>query len=269
MLCWYKKFWQSSILRDSGDSKSERQWWQNQPVWSRITKSILIEKDVWDFILTGPRPPHQNPRLWTKEIKEDCMAVDITQKIIWESVSNQVAFNIMDLKDPKEMWDKLISICTEVGQGVVYSILQELLHYPKINKLKGYKKPVMQIFAKVRYLCKRLWTAMTPRRDFWDSIAIVIALDFLHKDLDTTTTSLLETGDEMIDQIQSILQSKEARNISKRATGEGIDNLAMAFRNNNAPKRKANSHKEYYNCHKLGHFGRDCPLPDRRLNQST
>ncbi len=40
----------------------------------------------------------------------------------------------MDLKDPKEMWNKLKSICTEVSQGVIYSILQELLYYPKITK---------------------------------------------------------------------------------------------------------------------------------------
>ena len=104
---------------------------------------------------------------------------------------------------------------------------------------------------------------MTPGRDLWDTIAIVIALDSLHKDFDTTIASLLETGDKMIDQIQSILQSKKAKNISKRAIGESIGNLGMAFRNNNVPKRKTNSHKKCYNCHKLGHFGRDCPLLDR------
>lgn len=83
------------------------------------------------------------------------MAVDIAQRIIREGVSNQIAFNIIDLKNLKKMWDKLKSICIKVDQGVVYSILQELLYYPKINKPKGYEKPVMQIFAKVRYLCKR------------------------------------------------------------------------------------------------------------------
>ena len=107
---------------------------------------------------------------------------------------------------------------------------------------------------------------MTSRRDLWDTIAIVIALNSLHKDFDTTTASLLKIRDKTIDQSESILQSKEAKNISKQATEEGIGNLAMAFKNNNASKKKTNSHKECYNYHKLGHFGRDCSLPDRQLN---
>lgn len=112
-----------------------------------ITKSMLIEKDVWGLIETGPRPIRENPRLWGKEIKEDRMAIGIARRIIVEVVNDQIAFNIMDLEDPKDMWTKLKSICSEVGQGVVYSILQELPNYPRINKPKGYDKPVMQIFA--------------------------------------------------------------------------------------------------------------------------
>ncbi len=71
------------------------------------------------------------------------MAVGTAQHMIREGVSDQISFNIMDLKDLKEMWDIFKSIYTKVGQGVVYSILQELLYYPKITKPKGYDKPVM------------------------------------------------------------------------------------------------------------------------------
>ena len=130
-------------------------------------------------------------------------------------MSDQITLNIIDLKDLKEMWDKFKSIYNEIGQRVVYSILQELLHYPKITKPKRYEKPVMQIFAKVRYLYKRLQTTMTLGQDLWDMIAIVIALDSLYDNFNTTTANLLEVGNKTIDQIQSILQSKKAKNISK------------------------------------------------------
>lgn len=116
----------------------------------------MIEKDIWDLVSTGPRPEQQNPHLFAKEVKEDRMAIGIAQEIITKGVSDQIAFNIMDLEDPREMWNMLRNICSEIGQGVVYSILQELFNYPQINKPKVYDKPVMQIFAEVRYLCKRL-----------------------------------------------------------------------------------------------------------------
>ncbi len=50
-------------------------------------------------------------------------------------------------------------------------------------------------------------------------------------------TSLLESGDKTINQIQSILQSREVKNISKQVT-EAIKDLAMAFRNDGEYKRK-------------------------------
>lgn len=139
------------------------------------------------------------------------MAIGITQQIIREDVSDQIAFNIMDLKGLKEIWNKLKNICTEVGQGLVYLILQDLLNYPKITKLKGYEKPVMQLFAKVKYPYKCLCSATTLGRDLWDTIAIVIALDSLHADFDTTTASLLQTGDKMIYQTQSIFSVERSQ----------------------------------------------------------
>lgn len=107
----------------------------------------------------------------------------------------------MDLENLKEMSDKLKSIYTEVGQEVVCSIPQKILHYPKISKPKEYEMLVIQIFVEMKYLCKHIQTAMTPERDLWDTIGIVIALDFLHKDFDTTTTSFLKIGDKTINQI--------------------------------------------------------------------
>ena len=113
------------------------------------------------------RSPTQTSKLYfvLKRGQKDQIAVEIARQIILEDINYQIAFNIMDLEDPKEIWEKLTSICSEIGQDIVYSIFQELFNYPKINKPKGYDKPVMQIFAEVWYLCKHFQTAMTLRRD--------------------------------------------------------------------------------------------------------
>lgn len=79
---------------------------------------------------------------------------------------------------------------------------------------------------------------MTPDRDLWDTITIVIALDTQYNNFDTTTTSLLKTSNKTIDQIQSILQLKEAKTLSKRFTG-AVKDIAMVFRDNYSGKKKA------------------------------
>ncbi len=78
---------------------------------------------------------------------------------------------------------------------------------------------------------------MTERRDLFDTIAIVIALDKLHNDFDTATGSILETGDKSIDEIFTIIQSKGAKFKSKQAT-RNIGDAAMAFCAP-TPKRKS------------------------------
>lgn len=73
----------------------------------------------------------------------------------------------------------------------------------------------MSVFADVQLLIKRLRAALTPSHDIYDSIAIVIALDSIHKNFDTKTLSLLKIGDKTIDEIQQILYSAEAKNLSR------------------------------------------------------
>lgn len=47
------------------------------------------------------------------------------------------------------MWEKLTSIYSKIGQGVVYLIFQELVNNFNINKPKKYDKSSMDIFAEV------------------------------------------------------------------------------------------------------------------------
>lgn len=95
----------------------------------------------------------------------------------------------------------------------------------------------------------------------------MITFDSLYEDFNTTIASLLETGDKIINQIQSIHQSKKVKNLSKQAIGDTGD-LAMAFKDKK-PKKKTNNNDKYYNCHKLGHFGRNYFFSNRKLNRIT
>ena len=111
----------------------------------------------------------------------------------------------MDFKDPKDIWKRLQNICIEVGQRVVYLILQELLHYPAANKPKKYEKSEIENFAEVQYLCKHLKAVMTKIRDPFETIAIVIVLDTLYDDYDTTTASIFKTRNKSIDKVFAII----------------------------------------------------------------
>ena len=103
------------------------------------------------------------------------------------------------------MWDKLKNIYSKIGSKLIYLILQKLLNYPKINKLKRYGKPIMQIFGKIQYLCKSLYTIMTLGQDLENIIILVIVFKILHNNFNITIANLLKIRDKIIDQIYSIL----------------------------------------------------------------
>lgn len=87
-----------------------------------------------------------------------------------------------------------MSVFFQVGTGVVYSIFHELLMYLKINKPKRFDKLVTSHFSKVQVLVKQLRVVVTPNRDIWDSITVVVATDVLYKEFEYITSGLLEQG---------------------------------------------------------------------------
>lgn len=130
---------------------------------SDFMKIILIKKDVWDLVEIRPKP--NLATIQKQKTKENQRAIGMATQIIKKGVSNDIFNNIIDITDSKEMWKKLCNACSQVGQGIIYSILQELLNYLRNNKLKEFKKPVMSIFVDVCFLIKCLQAAITLNRD--------------------------------------------------------------------------------------------------------
>lgn len=237
----------------------------NWPRWAALTKAMLVSKDVWDLVSVGPRQLRNEGILWDHKRKEDRMAIGIATEIIQGGVSDDLFNNIIDENDLQRIWEKLRAVCSQIGTGVVYSILQELFTYPKINKPKGFDKLVTSVFSEVRVLVKWLRAAVTPNRDIWDSIAIVVATDSLHEDFEHVISGLLgQGGEKSINKIQSILASSEAKFLSKRAVGTTAELAYMSKTSNQKRKSTATSEDECFNCHKMGHFRRDCRHPDYR-----
>lgn len=77
---------------------------------------------------------------------------------------------------------------------------------------------------------------MIQGQNLWNIITIIIAFDLLYEDFDITIAGLLEMDNKTIDQIQSILQLKKVKNLSKQAIGS-TSNLAIAFRDKNGSKK--------------------------------
>lgn len=128
----------------------------------------------------------------------------IATKIVKPGVNGDLYINVIGERDPHRYWETPRRVCSQAGQGVVYSILKELLNYPRVAKSLGYEKKATAIFAEVKHLIQRLQGAVTEHRTIWDSITPDVALDSLHYDFEMTTAPLLHSGDKDLKEIQLI-----------------------------------------------------------------
>ena len=81
-------------------------------------------------------------------------------RIILEFIDDNLFCTIEGINEIAEIWDKLRTTCLQIGQGVIYTILNELFKYAAANKVKGYTKSVNMIFEDVESLIKRLKSAV-------------------------------------------------------------------------------------------------------------
>lgn len=182
----------------------------------------------------------------------------IVFKIIKQRVNGNLYINIIWEKNPQRSWETLYQIRSQVDQGVVYSILKELLNYPRVAKPLGYNKKANIIFAEVRQLVQRLQSAVIKQKTIWKSITPVIAFDLWHNNFKMTTTPLLHSGDKDLEEIQQIVISTKVANLAKHVIGATTDLALMAKKRQSKRVAKSKSGEECFNCRKKCYYAKDC-----------
>lgn len=105
-------------------------------------------------------------------------------------MNNNIFNNNIDIDKLQAMWAKLQSVCSHIGQGVMYLIFQKLFDYTKITKPKGYDKTITSVFANVRILTKHHKAALILNRIIYN--AIVIAFDSIYDDFEPKRPAFLK-----------------------------------------------------------------------------
>lgn len=177
--------------------------------WANLTCIRLQEKGVWDLVDGTRAALPDNASKYDTKVR--AMETAKALRIIKQGVGPDLYDKIMDEESPKNVWATLERVSIQVGQAVIFSLVRELLNYPRLNKQQGFEKPTFQIFGEVKQIMRRLQAAVKDEQTLLDSIALVVALDSLHDDFDSVIFMILCAGDKNIDEIQQILMSAEAR----------------------------------------------------------
>ena len=92
-----------------------------------------------------------------------------------------------------------------------------------------YKKKVIAIFIKVKYLIQYFKVVVIKNRIIRDSIMLVIILDSLHNTFEIKTVLLFYSCNKNLEEIQLIVMCTETTNLAKQIT-DVIGNLAIMAR---------------------------------------
>jgi len=125
------------------------------------------------------------------------------------------------------IWDRLQKVCTQIGQGVIYAGLRQLLLHPTTSKAEGHEKSVNVRVSEIRSLIYRIKAAVEEDRDVWDDIALITLLEGIPEEYDAKKESLLNQMAVTMEDAQQILASEEVRIKADRQTGFKPDKILV------------------------------------------
>ena len=210
---------------DCKSRKKKLRGFKNWPQRTNLIQTMHEEKEVWD-VVDGSRTDSTTAAQTRKKKKDNFVAF----KIIKQGVNSDLYISIIREQDPHWWWEILRQVCSQIGQDVIYSILKKLLNYPRIMKLLGYEKKATTIFTEVKQLVQRFQSTVIEQRTIWDSITLVVALDWLHDNFEMTTTPFLHSDKKDIKKIQQIVIFTKKANLPKYVVGATADLTMIAKR---------------------------------------
>ena len=138
---------------------------ENWPQWADLARTSLEEKGVWDLVDRTRPPLAENAAVVT--IRNRDKEIALACSIIKHGIGSELYANVIGERNPINLWNTFERISRRVGQGVIYSLLKDVLNYPCINRPLGFKKKSTAIFGEMEQLVDRLQAA---NRTIWESI---------------------------------------------------------------------------------------------------
>lgn len=246
----------------------------------------MRQKEVWDLvtdIVNEQRPIANTAPARAKLAKDNATASLIIKKDISDALFQRVESE----NTPRPVWNSLRDACSQTGQDVVYSLLQEAVQYPAAKKAEGLSnKPVVNDrMSALTSIIDRLLAAVDIGHNVWDDVKLVLLLESLPVEFDARKAYILANQNMTLKTAVTSLASNEVQILRENAIIGEVESSAMLTRSKSRPRSQRErtlttrqppmtdstpiSKVECWKCGKTGHYKNECTEKEDTPNVST